>query len=79
MLAKHKVGSSTLLTRSIFEPLGNQGLFLFLAAQQFARFLTDVCSATSQVGLTPNSCANLGKPVYASDCRMKLFTDGNAS
>jgi hypothetical protein len=30
MLAKHKVGSSTLLTRSIFKPLGNQGLFLFV-------------------------------------------------
>ena len=27
MLAKHKVGSSTLLTRSIFKPLRNQGLF----------------------------------------------------
>ena len=27
MLAKHKVGSSTLLTRSILKPLGNQGLF----------------------------------------------------
>jgi hypothetical protein len=27
MLAKHKVGSSTLLTRSIFKPLRNRGLF----------------------------------------------------
>jgi hypothetical protein len=27
MLAKHKVGSSTLLTRSSFKPLRNQGLF----------------------------------------------------
>jgi hypothetical protein len=27
MLAKHKVGSSTLLTRSIFKPLIRQGLF----------------------------------------------------
>ena len=29
MLAKHKVGSSTLLTRSRFKPLVFQGLFLF--------------------------------------------------
>ena len=32
MLAKHKVGSSTLLTRSIFKPLTFQGLVLFLRA-----------------------------------------------
>src|SRR5262250_2213555 len=29
MLAKHKVGSSTLLTRSIFKPSRNWGLFYF--------------------------------------------------
>jgi hypothetical protein len=29
MLAKHKVVGSTPITRSIFKPLGNQGLFLF--------------------------------------------------
>jgi hypothetical protein len=30
IIAKHKVGSSTLLTRSRLKPLGNQGLFLSL-------------------------------------------------
>jgi hypothetical protein len=29
LLAKHKVGSSTLLTRSILKPLDIQGLFHF--------------------------------------------------
>jgi hypothetical protein len=32
MLAKHKVGSSTLLTRSILKPLDIQGLFHFCEA-----------------------------------------------
>ena len=34
MLAKHKVGSSTLLTRSTFKPVRNKGFFIF----QLSRF-----------------------------------------
>jgi hypothetical protein len=40
MLAKHKVGSSTLLTRSTLKPLRNQGLLHFLGLVG-ARFLTN--------------------------------------
>jgi hypothetical protein len=44
MLAKHKVGSSTLLTRSIFKPLVFQGLFYFaeLLKQARATFETEL-------------------------------------
>jgi hypothetical protein len=53
LLAKHKVASSTLLTRSIFEPLIRQGLFLSLLA--FKDLVYFVRNLRARLGFLPGS------------------------